>query len=896
MIQKISKFLIASTLIIFSFDHPLNAQNAANISDQQLLQVIREANQRGMSQEEVAKYAKSKGYSDADINSLIQKASSLNAGVVNNGIQSDYNYFAERQVVQIGNDLMATGSDSTLKLNTEQRKIFGYAVFHNKGMSFTPNLNMATPKDYVVGPGDELMAQIYGIAQSTINIKVSPEGKVVIPNVGVAHLAGLSIEAVKSLLTQKLGTRYAGLTGANPSSFLMVTLSNIRSIKINIVGEVETPGTYNLPSFTSSFNALYAAGGPTTKGSFRNIQVFRAGKQIVELDVYDFLLNGKTDKNIRLEDNDVLLVPQYGKRVEIVGEVRRNLMFEVKDKETIDNLVEFANGFTSDAYKKMITIQRYNGVDKSILNINEKEQLTTTMLDGDYVIVGKNPNTYKNRIQIIGAVLREGDYELQTNLRISDLINKAGGLKPEAFSSRAILYRTNKNFQKIEFSIDLNKALEKDTAHNLILNKEDLLVISSIYDIKENYFVSIQGEVNQIGTFPYVKGMNVSDLILNSHGFKEAASGSFIEIVRRVRDNNNEIAKIIKVDINKDLSIGPNDKNVTLEPFDQIYVRASIGFRNLKKVYVQGEANYTGQFIMDRTNMTVGDLLKRAGGVLSSANVNGALLIRRTIFYKNDANEDAQLNTLLELKSRYQDSTRSGFSAIDKIQLKQINQQIKELSLKKLKSEAKNTGIGNIANQPLSNQFLVPKNKLEAENKKEIIKTEQENIEELKTSLQARVFKNLSDVLINEDQYQFVSINLDKIINNNITNKFDLQLQEGDILYIPTYNETVVVNGDVLYPVVIKYNDGNTLNDYINQAGGFNITALRKRSYVVEANGSVKRTKNFLWFKFYPSVGPGSIVFVPKNNKPASTFNIDRTLGLVSSLVTTYLLVKNLSK
>jgi len=896
MIKTISKFLTALMLIIFSFDHPLNAQNVANISDQQLLQVIQEANQRGMSQQEVAKYAKSKGYSDADINSLIQKAGSMNAGVVNNGIQSDYNYFAERQVVQIGNDLMAAGSDTTLKLTNEERKIFGYAVFHNKGMSFTPNLNMATPKDYVVGPGDELMTQIYGIAQTTINLKVSPEGKVVIPYVGVAHLAGLSIEAAKSLLTQKLGTRYAGLTGTNPSSFLMLTLSNIRSIKVNIVGEVVTPGSYQLPSFTSCFNALYAAGGPTTKGSFRNIQVFRGGKQIAEVDVYDFLLRGKTDKNIRLEDNDILLVPQYGKRVEIVGEVRRNLMFEVKDKETISNLVEFANGFTSNAYNKMITIQRYNGVDKSILNIYEKEQLITTMLDGDYIIVGKNPNTYKNRIQIIGAVLREGDYELQTNLRISDLINKAGGLKPEAFSSRAILYRTNKNFQKIEFSIDLNKALEKDTAHNLVLNKEDLLVISSIYDIKESYFVSIQGEVNQIGTFPYVKGMTVNDLILNSHGFKEAASGSSIEIVRRVRDNNNEIAKIIKVDINKDLSIEPNDKNVTLEPFDQIYVRASIGFRNLKKVYVQGEANYTGQFIMDRTNMTVGDLLKRAGGVLSSANVNGALLIRRTIFYKNDANEDEQLNTLVELRSRYQDSTRSGYNSIDNIQLKKINQQIRELNLKKSKSEAKATEIGNLANQSFSSQSFDQKNKRDSIYKRQKIKTEQENIEELKTSLQARVFKNLSDVLINEDQYQFVSINLDKIISSSSSDKFDLQLQEGDILYIPTYNETVVVNGDVLYPVVVKYNENTNLNHYINQAGGFNITALRKRSYVVDANGSVKRTRNFLWFKFYPTVGPGSMVFVPKNNKPASTFNIDRTLGLVSSLVTTYLLVKNLSK
>jgi protein involved in polysaccharide export with SLBB domain len=319
------------SLSIFAMSIQANAQNS-NISDTQLMQIIATANQRGMSQQEVAMYAKSKGYSDADISKLMQRANSFNAPGMNTGSNNTNSNLAQRQLLQIGdNDLSNKGSDSISTLSDEEAKIFGYEVFHNKGISFTPNLNMATPKNYVVGPGDELLVQIYGIAQATINLKVSPEGKVVIPNVGLSHVGGLSIEAVKALLTQKIGTRYAGLGGANPSSFLMVTLSNIRSIKINIVGEVKTPGSYQLPSFTTSFNALYAAGGPTAKGSFRNIQVFRAGKQIAEVDLYDFLLKGNTDKNIRLEDNDVLLVPQYGKRVEMVGEVRRNLFFEVKE-------------------------------------------------------------------------------------------------------------------------------------------------------------------------------------------------------------------------------------------------------------------------------------------------------------------------------------------------------------------------------------------------------------------------------------------------------------------------------------------------------------------------------------------------------------------------------------
>jgi len=895
---KITLFVFLLILLSASITNRGFAQSASSISDAQIMQIMAEANQRGMSQQEVIIYAKSKGLSDADISKIVQRAGTISGGNINsqNGLggngQFSNNVTAQKQMLQMGgNDITNGGSDSTNNLTKEESKIFGFNVFHNKGISFTPNLNMATPKDYIVGPGDELIAQIYGIAQATINLKVSPEGNVVIPNVGVSHLAGFNIEAVKSLLTQKIGTRYAGLSGINPSSFLMVTLSNIRSIKINIVGEVKTPGTYVLPSFTTSFNALYAAGGPTTKGSFRNIQIFRAGKQIAEVDLYDFLIKGKTDKNIRLEDNDVLLIPTYSKRVEIIGEVRRPLIFEIKEKESAANLVDMANGFTNNAYRKTLTIQRFNGIDKSIININESEQTKTILSDGDILLVGKNPEIYKNRIQVVGPVQQEGDYEYNEGLKIDKLIEKAGGLKPEAFTNRAILYRTEKNMNQISLNIDLNKALSGDTVNNIKLQKEDLLVISSIYDIHESYYVNIYGEVNMPGAYPYVKGMTLKQLILESKGFNDAASGKAIEIIRRNKEENSSIAKVIKVEIGKDLNISQNDINLILDPFDQIFVRASIGYREFKKVYVQGEAKYTGQFIINKPNMTIGDLIKRADGILPSADINGAILIRRTVFFKKDINENAQLNTLIELKSRFEDSTKSGYTEINKVQLKKINEEIHNLYLRKLKYEDRSVDIVNpvnTTNLQFSNQDSLIK--------KDRNKTTQENIEELKSSLQSRVYKNLRDVKVDEDQYQFVSINLGKIINSLDTKKFDIQIQEGDILYIPTYNETVGISGDVLYPVTVKYIEGASLKNYVNQAGGFNSTALRGRSYVVEANGAVKRTHRLLGIKFYPIVTPGSQVFIPKNNKPPSTFNIDRVLGLVSSLVTTYLLVKNLPK
>ena len=886
LIQFSKKAYLLLLILMVSFNLSF-AQTAGNISDAQILQIVSAANQRGMSPQEVAAFAKSKGYSDQDINAIMQRANTLNANNVSGqGISSN----ALRQQVQFGkSDILKTGSFDTAALNNQESKIFGYEVFHNNSISFSPNINMATPKDYVVGPGDELIVQVYGIAQASFNLYVNSEGKVVIPNVGVIHVGSLSIDAVKTLLTQKIGTRYAGLQGSNPSSFLMLTVGNIRTIKINIVGDVKTPGAYELPSFTTIFNALYAAGGPSINGSFREVQLFRGGKQIANNDLYEFLLKGKTDKNVRLEDNDVLLIPKYNKRVELVGEVRRNLFFELKGKETVENLIEMAGGFTESAYKKMVTIQRINGVNKSIINVTDKEQATTVLEDGDFIAIGKILTNYKNRIQILGSVNRTGDYELQANMKVADLIELAGGLKADAFYKRAILYRTNNDLQQESINIDLSKAIEKETTNNIALHKEDLLVIASIYDIKENYFVTLQGEVNQTGVFPYTKGMTIGELILKANGFKEAASGSSIELVRRVRDDNEKIANIIHVEVEKDLSIKSTEKDIALEPFDQVYVRAAVGFRNLKKVYVQGEANYTGQYIMDKPNMTIGDLLKRAGGVLNSSNVKGAVLIRRTIFYNKVSNENEYLNRLEELRARYVDSTNSGFTESAKRKLNQIDKEMNELYVKKIKNQETTADIGNLSKSS------------DARNKKDTTsktknKTEQENIEDLKTALQARVFKNLRDVTVNEDQYQFVSINLEKIIAATSASKYDVQLQEGDILYIPTFNETVSVSGDVLYPVAVKYEEGATLKDYINQAGGFNNTALKSKAYVVEANGVVKRTHQFLGIRFYPEIAAGAQIFVPQNNKQKGSLSIDRILGLTSSLVTTYLLIQNLTK
>lgn len=861
-------FKLLFVLSISFLSHKANSQATTMPSDDQLNQIVLQAEQRGMTPAELQALAKSKGYSDAQISALMMKANGLGGNKAGlNTISGNTKQVGN--LAQTQNNLDPQVKKDTSSLSEEEKKIFGFEVFANKGISFAPNLSMATPKNYVVGPGDDLIVQIYGIAQATINLKVSNEGKVVIPNVGLSHVGGLTIEAVKSLLTQKIGTRYAGLGGATPSSYLQVTLANVRTIKVNIVGDVKAPGTFQLPSYTTAFNALYSAGGPTTKGSFRNIQLFRAGKLVSEIDLYEFLLKGKTDHNVRLEDGDVLLVPKYLHRVEIVGEVRRALFFETKPKETISSLVEMANGFKETAFKQHVTIQRYNGVDKSILHVETTDFNKTTLEDGDVVSVGKSLSSYQNRVQVIGAVVLPGDYVAGKDERIADLLKKAGGLKPDAFLGRAILYRSGSDYTQEALDIDLKKALNGDNEHNRLVQKEDVLVVASHFDLKEIYSVSIDGEVNQKGAFPFATGMTIGDLILKAKGLKQSASGSYIEVVRRVKDSPTELAKVIKAEINSDLSINPEEKKLALEPFDQVFVRPSIGYKEFKYVYVQGEASYTGKYVLDKIDLKVGDLLYRAGGVLPSANLKGALLIRRSLFFKPKRNADEYLNNLKDLNIRNQESTQSGLSESNRILADQIKTQI---------------------------QAIEKQNKIDSLSRSQ--KDEEidlSDIENIKTSIQKSVLKSLKDVNISESEYQFVSIDLESILKSPGGNS-DLQIKEGDILYIPTFDETVSISGDVLYPVAVKFNYSASLKHFVDQAGGFNNTALRKRSYVVTANGAVKRTRNFMGIHFYPKVGPGSHVFVPKDMKPKSNFSIDRVLGLTSSLVTTYLLISNLTK
>ncbi len=844
---------------------------------------------KGMSDQEFTYLAKEQGYKDSDIQSVINSGggslqnSSGNAETGNNSKSVD-----QRQLVQLGGEDVFLSGDSSSSITEYEKKIFGYEVFNNKKVNFTPNLNMATPRDYIVGPGDQLIIQIYGIAQGGFTIPVSPEGKIVVPDVGVIHVGSLSIEAAKSAIQQKLATRYPGLSGPNPSTFVMVTIGNIRSIKVNMVGELKNPGTYQFPSFSTIFNALYIAGGPSTKGSFRKVQVFRANRLLIEVDLYEFLTKGITTKNIRLEDNDVILVPPYVKRIEIKGEIRREGLYEPADRESLSQLIAIASGFTEKAYRRNISVQRFTDEQQKLLTIEESKFNQFDFQDGDVVLIGEVLERFANRIQVVGAINHSGDYELKDGMRLNDLIQQAGGVKSDALLERATLYRTLPNLEQEVIAIDLQKVISLDPQNNILLQREDYLNVSSIYDSRRLFYVKLEGEVSNPGVFPYAENMTIKDLLLKAGGFKEAASSNGIEIVRRKKDDLNSIATVIKLDIERNYLIDANSQTIKLEPFDLVFVRTQSELKPYQYSYVNGEARRTGQFVLDKPAVYVSELLERAGGVTGSGDLKGAVLLRRTIFYKDASASENYLKELKEIKAKISDSTTLGYTESNKVILERIDKEINRIEIEKEVQKDK-TDIFE------SDDPMVNRSKSDEKYDENKVKQELQNIKELRNDLQATMMRSLNNVTINENRYEFVSIFLDKINDPETRPTYDIRLRDGDILFIPQFDETVRVGGEVLYPVAVKFGENISFKEYINDAGGFKSEALRKKSYLIQSNGAVNSTRNFMGLiKFYPKVTAGSQIMVPKDTK-VRNFSIDRVLSLVGSLVTTYLLINTLS-
>ncbi len=623
---------------------------AQSISDQELVKYAVELKKSGTTDSDIAKQLMQRGATVEQIQRVRQQYSKQISqrgldGSVDNAI-STVNRMRINNEVKDGSARSSMGVDSLAILPniddaSKTKKVFGRDIFNQRMLTFEPQMNIATPQNYVIGPGDVVIVDVYGDTQKSMQLNVSPDGSVVVPDYGPINVSGLSVSSAQNRIRKSLGSYYS-------SSEIKVTLGQTRTITVNVMGEVKVPGTYTLSALATVFHALYIAGGISDLGTLRAIKVYRQGRLISTIDVYEFIFNGRLAGNVRLTDNDVIQVGTYESIVDISGRVKRPMAYELRKNESISTLLKYSGGFASDAYKQSLRVLRKNGRMKSVFNVEEFEMSSFKMTDGDSVIVDSIFNRFENMVEIQGAVFRPGMYNLGEKANsVRSLIENADGLREEAMISRAVLRRIKPNRTQEVISVDLKGILD-GTSPDIPLNNEDVLFIPTLAEHQNLRTLTLNGEVIFPGTYEYADNMTIEDLILQAGGLTDNASTVKVDVARRVVDpaattSSNEIAKTFS------LSIKPNfefdgDKNFTLAPYDVVSVRRSpISYEPLS-VLVEGEVAFQGTYSLEQKNQRLSDVIKAAGGVIPGAYIRGARLIRTM-----NGDERARMNELIKM-------------------------------------------------------------------------------------------------------------------------------------------------------------------------------------------------------------------------------------------------------
>lgn len=621
----------AQSLNIPSLDI-LKGTDIDNISDSQLGDLISQMDKKGISMNQIDQYAGSKGLTKTETEKLknrIVRYNDKNKGVKKRTIEAKDEL---NNPEKLNPELLKYYEVYKLKqdsIKANKLEIFGLSTFKDVNLTFEPNLRLATPSNYVLGPDDELLIDVYGDSEANYTLYVSPEGKIKIPLAGVISVGGLTIQEASSVIKKRLSSIYGGIK--SNTTKVSIALGDIRSITVSVIGEVAYPGSYTIPSLASVYNALYVSGGPTEKGSFRKIQVSRGHTVIAVIDLYDFLVYGK-QSNLRLQDQDVIKILPYSKRVSIVGEVKVPGIFEMKEFETISNLIEFAGGFTENAYRERITAYRNTTKEKSVIDVTLPQFKSYLTESGDEYKVGKLLKRFANRVQITGSVYRPGEYSLSEGMKVSNLITKADGLREDAFATRAMVYRKNaKNLPEIT-SFSPIDALEG--RNDLILQREDSVYISSILEMKEDEYIYISGEVVSPDKYLFGEGITLKDAILMAKGMTKKADRGEIEVYRQITDQgilNKNLQKAIayKFKIDNDLAYNDSAANFKLKKDDRIMIRPIFGYEEMKQVNIEGEVKIPGNYIITSKNQKISDLVKMSGGLSAYAYPEGAYLIRR---------------------------------------------------------------------------------------------------------------------------------------------------------------------------------------------------------------------------------------------------------------------------
>ena len=512
-------------------------------------------------------------------------------------------------------------------------QVFGHNIFSNKDLTFAPNENLATPENYKLGPGDEVIIDIWGTNQNTIRQTIAPDGFINVEGIGLVYLSGMTVKEADKYMRNQLNKIYS-VAGDGAQSDIKLTLGALRTIQVNVMGEVKVPGTYFLSSLSSVYHALYRAGGFTDLGSLRNIELIRNGKKIVDVDVYDFIVKGQSPDDVTLQDGDIILVPTYEMIVDVAGNVKRPMKYEMKDGETVKSLLDYAGGFKGDAYTKNINLIRRNGREYQVYTVMSADYETFNLMDADSLTIGTIIDKYENRVEVRGAVYRPGTYQLSEQINtVGKLIDIADGLKGDAFTNRAIIHRERKDLTLEVIAVDL-KAILNGSAPDVVLQENDILFVSSIHDLQDLGIITVNGEVARPGTFVFADNMTIEDAIIQAGGLLESASTAKVDISRRIKDPMSSeaidtLARTYTFTI-KDGFVLDGSEGFILQPYDQVYVRKSPIYNEQGHVTVNGEVLYPGQYALSQKDMRLSDAIKESGGVTKWAYIKGARLERQT--------------------------------------------------------------------------------------------------------------------------------------------------------------------------------------------------------------------------------------------------------------------------
>ncbi len=600
-----------------------NVQNVkvSQLSDQQILQVWKKFQSAGVSEAEALKMLGKRGVPPSEILLFKQRLDLLNVG----------NNKSAAKAAPARNDTIISARDTSKKIERPaprvQTSIFGYDIFNNPNLKFEPNLRITTPKNYVLGPDDEVIILLTGLNEASVNSKISPEGYLKVPYAGLIYVAGYTIEQAQTVIRQKMQKVYPALNSGQTK--LTVNLGSVKSIRVTIIGEVKQPGAYTISSLSGMFNALYLAGGPGQKGSLRYIELIRNNRVLKTVDFYSFLNKGSLSGNVRLEDQDVIRIPVYKKRVAIAGEVKKPAIFELRETETLEDLIEYAGGFSDNAYTEMAKVVQKGKKELNVRDVNASLFDRFILKNADSVYFEAILNRYANRVVIEGAVYRPGVFELTPTLTVRQLISKAEGIREDAFVQKGYVKRTRADREKEMISFDIRKVItEKD--FDVALQREDTVMILAQNELRDELTISIDGFVRNPGTFVYRQGMKVSDLIGLAGGFTHDAANHRVEISRLVKNFSDSVANqlVNVIAVNIDSSLKNTTSDVTLQPLDYVHIPRLVNYHTLGNITIQGEVLFPGYYALQRRDENAFELIKRAGGITPEGSLANAQVFR----------------------------------------------------------------------------------------------------------------------------------------------------------------------------------------------------------------------------------------------------------------------------